>query len=98
MKIFLSIAVAAAVLLAIPMLRAQGLPEGKGKDLVEMRCAECHGIEQVAMHRDSRDGWEGVVNYMISRGMAVSEDEMKTILDYLAIALPPAPAKSKASK
>ena len=96
MKIVLSIAVALVVLAAIPLLHAQDLPDGKGKDLVATKCAECHGLEQVAMHRDSRDGWEGVVSYMVSRGMAVSEDDMKTIVDYLATALPQAPAKGKA--
>jgi hypothetical protein len=93
MKILLSIASALIVLAAIPLLRAQDLPDGKGKDLVTSKCAECHGLEQVAAHRDTREGWAGVVDYMISRGMSVNEDEAKTILDYLATAFPPATKK-----
>ena len=98
MKILLPVGTALIILAALPLLRAQELPDGKGKDLVSTKCAECHGLEQVVMHRDTRDGWAGVVDYMISRGMSVTEDEAKTMLDYLAAAFPQTPSKSKGSK
>jgi hypothetical protein len=93
----------ALALAALPFtINAQGLPDGPGKDLVESQCGSCHGLEQVQAHRDTRDGWEGVVNYMVSRGMAATDEEVKTMTDYLAknyapAPKPPAPAKSKAN-
>lgn len=85
---------------ALAGLLAQGLPDAKsaetskGRALVDVQCAGCHGLEQVTSHRDTKDGWEAVVDYMISRGMSVSEEEAKNMVDYLAEAFPRA-AKGK---
>ncbi|MEO8099160.1 MAG: hypothetical protein ABI811_15760 [Acidobacteriota bacterium] len=91
-----------AVLCMLPALYAQELPAGEGKDLVASQCASCHGLEQVTAHRDSKDGWDGVVGYMVSRGMSATNDEVKIIVDYLAKSFPspppapkPVPAKGK---
>ena len=83
-----------AVVLMIP-INAQELPDGKGKDLVAMYCSACHGLESVVSQRANKDGWQTTVEYMVSRGMTASEDEVKTIIDYLAAAFPSAPAPAK---
>lgn len=80
-----------SAMLAAPLLLwAQELPEGKGKELVAEQCASCHGLEQVVAHRDSKDGWQGVVAYMVSRGMPASNDEVTAMVEYLAKAFPAA--------
>jgi hypothetical protein len=86
---------------ALPtMMTAQALPDGPGKDLVESQCGSCHGMEQVTAHRDTKDGWDGVVAYMVSRGMAATNEEVTIMTEYLAKNYPaapkPAPAKTKA--
>jgi cytochrome c5 len=85
--IFLALAMA-----AVPMMvKAQGLPDGPGKALVENQCASCHGLEQVVAHRDTKDGWSTVVDYMVSRGMAATDEEVKTMVEYFAKNFPPVP-------
>jgi cytochrome c5 len=86
---------ALAVLPLLPRLHAQELPEGKGKDLVQMQCSSCHGLESVVAMRATREGWESVVGYMMSRGMIATDDEYETIVSYLAKAFPSTPAPEK---
>ena len=81
---------------ALPVLSAQSLPDGPGKDLVNNQCGSCHGLEQVVAHGDTKDGWNAVVDYMVSRGMAATNDEVKVIVEYLAKNFPP-PAKPPAA-
>lgn len=96
MKVFVCLlAVAAAGLLLTRPVGAQGLPEGKGKELVASYCAGCHALEHVTSQRANKEGWETIVNYMVSRGMSATDEEYKTIVEYLATAFPPAPAKGK---
>lgn len=82
------------ITMAATGLFAQGLPDGPGKDLVETQCGSCHGLEQVTVHRDSKDGWQSLVDYMVSRGMAATDAEVKTMVEYLSKAypVPPKPA------
>jgi mono/diheme cytochrome c family protein len=86
----LSVSTAALALIALPILKAQELPEGKGKETVKTLCSGCHGLEQVIAHRDDKAGWEGVVTYMVSRGMPATDEEYETIVGYLSTAFPPA--------
>jgi virginiamycin B lyase len=78
-------------------LQAQALPEGEGKQLVEAQCGSCHGLEQVQAHRDNKDGWQSLVDYMVTRGMASTDAEVKTMVEYLAksFPIPPKPAADK---
>lgn len=92
---FLALAMAALPV----MTNAQGLPDGPGKDLVENQCGSCHGLEQVQAHHDTKEGWSGLVDYMVSRGMAATDAEVKIMVEYLAKNYAqepkPAPAKGK---
>jgi mono/diheme cytochrome c family protein len=74
--------------LAVPMFAADEFPAGPGKDLVTDRCAGCHGLDVVTGHRDSAKGWGDLVDYMASRGMTATDDEMKAIVDYLTKSFP----------
>jgi len=60
------------------------LPEGKGKGLVVSVCSDCHGPETITAQRRSRADWDFVVQDMLSRGANASDDDAKTVVDYLA--------------
>ena len=65
--------------------RAQQLPEGEGKQLVEDTCARsCHGPESWSELRLSAEDWDPLVRDMSSRGEAKSEADLKKIIAYLA--------------
>ena len=85
----------AAAALVVPAIYAQGLPEGKGKDLVASYCAACHGLDSVTSQKANKEGWETIVNYMVSRGLSATDEEIKTIVEYLAKSFPQAPAPVK---
>ena len=72
------------------LLQAQDLPAGKGKDLVENTCGSCHGLDVVVAQHATKDGWQSIVDYMVSRGATGTPDEIKSIVDYLAKNFPPA--------
>jgi len=67
-----------------PVLSAQDLPEGKGKDLVDQVCGSCHGTDLVSARRATKDGWGYIVDDMVSRGASASNEQIQTIKDYLA--------------
>jgi cytochrome c5 len=77
-----------AGLAAASLLLADDLPEGKGKELVEKQCTACHGIEHVTAHRDTKDGWDNVIAYMVSRGMPAKDADVTVMVEYLAKAFP----------
>ena len=94
-----------ALALAVPFfalsLSAQDLPAGPGKDITEQVCGGCHGVDIVASIKASRQGWETIVDSMVSRGATATPEELKQVIDYLvksfpAPATPPAkPAQKK---
>lgn len=79
--IFLALAFAASSF-------AQALPEGKGKDLLEKVCSDCHGADSVVALSQSRDAWKDLVNDMVLKGASASADQLETIVDYLATNFP----------
>jgi competence protein ComEA len=70
--------------LALSMAQAQDLPEGKGKDLLQKICADCHGLDVIVNMKASKDGWQSVVDSMVGRGASGTKEELDTIVDYLA--------------
>jgi mono/diheme cytochrome c family protein len=86
---------ATKALLAAPMfalaLSAQDMPAGPGKEITEQVCGGCHGVDIVASIKASRQGWETIVDSMVSRGATATPDELKKVIDYLATSFP-APA------
>jgi hypothetical protein len=63
---------------------AQGLPDGDGKDTYESVCGACHGADIVIGSQGSKARWEETVDAMKNRGASGSEDDFKTVLNYLA--------------
>jgi mono/diheme cytochrome c family protein len=66
------------------LAQAQDLPAGKGKDLIEKICAECHGVDIIVSQRNTKDGWASIVDSMVARGAGGTKEELDTIVDYLA--------------
>jgi competence ComEA-like helix-hairpin-helix protein len=62
----------------------QGLPAGKGQEIVQRNCAGCHVLKVVTSKRASKQQWSALVDQMISRGAEVPDEEIETVVDYLA--------------
>lgn len=72
-------------ILAMPTVtKAQQLPEGPGKAELVKVCGTCHQAERSAAVRLTREGWEGVIGDMITRGAKGTDAEFTAIIDYLA--------------
>ncbi len=72
-----------AVAISSPVA-AQGLPDGDGKDTYESVCGACHGADIVIGSQGSKNRWEETVDAMKNRGASGSEDDFKTVVNYLA--------------
>jgi competence protein ComEA len=69
-------------MLALPAA-AQQLPDGPGKAELQKVCGLCHQAERSAAVRLTREGWEGVIGDMITRGARGTDEEFAAILEYL---------------
>ena len=72
--------------LASPLWSAaqDNLPDGAGKDVLLKMCVNCHGVDRVTGAQYSRKMWVGVVDDMVNRGAEGSDDEISTLVAYLA--------------
>lgn len=80
-----------SALLALPLLycftaqaQEQELPDAKGKDIYENICGACHGTDVVLKIRTTKDKWKATVDEMASRGAEGTDEQLDTIIDYLA--------------
>ena len=73
-----------AFAMSIPAVEAQQLPDGPGKAELLRICGTCHQAERSAAVRLTREGWEGVIADMITRGAKGSDEDFGAILEYLA--------------
>ena len=78
-----------APLLAAPVLYAQDLPDGPGKDTVEKVCTTCHDLSAITAMTGSADVWQSVADDMKGRGADATDDDFRTIVKYLAKYLGP---------
>ncbi len=65
---------------------AQGddLPDGKGKDVFQRMCSNCHGLDQVTSVKNTKKQWSNVVDDMVSRGAEGSDDDVNAVISYLS--------------
>jgi virginiamycin B lyase len=83
--------VAAMSALILPAL-AQDLPNGNGRDMVQMICTGCHDLEPITGAVGfSRQDWETVVKSMIDMGADIKPEQVVVITNYLAANFPPKP-------
>ena len=47
------------------------------------RCIVCHSLEMVAQQRLDREGWEAILDRMISYGAPIPPEDRPAILEYL---------------
>lgn len=74
-----------ALLAVAPGLFAKtGLPEGKGKNLVERICLSCHEPEKVTKPKLTKAEWKRVVHNMAALGAVGTAQEFETVVDYLS--------------
>ena len=59
------------------------LPDGKGKDVVESTCTECHSLQRVKAQRLNEEGWNGILREMMENGASINPDDVRGIVDYL---------------
>jgi competence protein ComEA len=69
------------------------LPPGEGQAIVQQKCVSCHALKVVTGKKASRQQWSTTVDQMITRGADVSEDDVETLVDYLAKNFGPAPGQ-----
>jgi cytochrome c5 len=92
MRVALSGIAALALVAAVVPSRAQNanpLPPGEGRDLVAVACSQCHYLGTIAKIRDGAAGWRIYVDNMVLRGAQLSEPEIETAVNYLAVNLGP---------
>ena len=61
------------------------LPEGAQKALLQRTCGgTCHALTTVTGVRRDRAAWTAMVENMVARGAKASDQELKSIVDFLA--------------
>jgi sulfite dehydrogenase (cytochrome) subunit B len=85
-----AVAGALAALYAAAAAAGEGqvqLKPGNGRELTSSRCILCHSLEYIPANAPALDraGWQKTVQKMRERfGAPISDEEARTILDYLA--------------
>lgn len=80
--------VAANLLAATTSAQADDFPPGALHDKVAQACTQCHGADQIAGQRMSRDGWRDTVARMVANGAQISDADQARIVGYLAASFP----------
>ena len=93
-KSILLVAAAGLVSAALPLLAQQKpvkLPDGPGKETVETYCAGCHGLSRVAASGYPQAYWHTAIRMMLNFGVPIPQDQVLTVIDYLAKNFPEKP-------
>ena len=78
----ISLSFAAAVVLTAA--QGEDLPPGKGKEVLERMCTNCHGLDQVTANRYAKKFWGSVVDDMVSKGAEGSDEDINAVIGYLS--------------
>jgi hypothetical protein len=60
------------------------LPEGPGKDILLNTCTICHDLQRVRTRRATPEGWDELLQEMLSEGAPLSDENYPILLTYLA--------------
>jgi hypothetical protein len=60
------------------------LPQGRGRVLVEAKCAPCHSVAMITQQRKTRAGWTKSLTQMKAWGVQLSPEDEPVLFDYLA--------------
>lgn len=69
----------------------QGLPEGKGKDIVANACIGCHTLSARLGGGYSAEGWSTVMRMMTNHGLALAAEDLASATEYLIKNFPEKP-------
>jgi competence protein ComEA len=86
MRFFVIIAVVATLFAAD---NGKQLPEGPGRATAQRLCGACHGFANFIRRRETRDGWNTIIEDMIRRGAKGEEEEWAEVSDYLVAQFSP---------
>jgi mono/diheme cytochrome c family protein len=64
--------------------KPSGFPEAPGQQVVLNKCFQCHSPAMWMDLRQDRRGWESTLYRMVGRGALWTEDEIRSMADYLA--------------
>jgi competence protein ComEA len=64
------------------------LPDGPGMEETRKLCSECHDLDKSVSLRQDRAGWRRTIEKMLAFGAKTTDQEFKTVLDYLAANFP----------
>jgi len=67
---------------------SQSLPDGPGKELVEVICTACHDAKRIIAKQGTKADWQSKVLEMLQECPDVAQDERERIVDYLAKSFP----------
>ena len=87
----LALSAAVAATAAVVPAFAQSLPDGKGKEQVQMICTGCHDLSPITEGGFSKEDWNTVVQSMIQMGADIKPDQVVVLAEYLAMNFPPKP-------
>src|SRR5262249_42406113 len=51
--------------------------------LVQTKCTQCHGLDEIQAEKTDRAGWQELVDAMRSRGAELTNDEATIVVNYL---------------
>jgi cytochrome c-type biogenesis protein CcmH/NrfF len=58
--------------------------ELSGEELLQARCAQCHGLDIVESATKTQAEWESTVERMIAKGAELTDAEAQILVEYLA--------------
>ena len=67
------------------------LPDGNGKEIVQSVCTKCHTLERIVNSGYTQNGWQLMVNQMVSNGAKLKPEQMPIVVEYLAKSFPEKP-------
>jgi cytochrome c5 len=62
----------------------EGPAAPSGDELLQSRCAECHGLAQIEGASKTQAEWETTVARMRSKGAQLTDGEAETLVEFLA--------------
>ena len=88
--VFLSL-IAIGLISADSARSQETLPEGRGKQVVQSYCMQCHELSTVTRSGYNADGWRNNLHMMMNVGAAVPPDEVEPLVQYLTKNFPQRP-------
>ena len=60
------------------------LPSSPAKKVFDAVCGACHDVDTAVGERRTKAGWRATVDVMVNRGARATDEELNTIIEYLA--------------